>query len=217
VRKLFVLLVLMLLNAVAFGQHEPAHPPSTDTSHTQPADAAEAHNGDAHGGAHEEKSYFGIPGGVLKLLNMLLFFGLLGWFVGRPIKAGLSARREKIRQDLQEARDRREKADRMAADIQGRITRLEDEVALILTRAGEEGERQKEELIAAANAEAEKILRSARAEVDARLKLARKELTDYAGELAAERARSLLEETLTDSDRRKIFDESLQDIAEERS
>lgn len=213
-RKPFVLLLLILLNSVAFGQHEPAHPPATDTSHAQPA---EAHNGDSHGGGHEEKSYFGIPGGVLKLLNMLLFFGLLAWFVGRPIKAGLISRREKIRQDLQEARDRREKADRMAADIQGRITRLEDEVALILKRAGEEGERQKEELIAAANAEADKILRSARAEVDARLKLARKELTDYAGELAAERARSLLEETLTDSDRRKIFDESLEDIAEERS
>ena len=206
-----VFLCMLLISGAAVAQE---HVQPGDVAHGAEKAAQEvAHPGETHGDP-EERTFLGLPTWIWKLVNMLLFFGFLGWLIRKPISSGLQSRRERIRQDLQEARERREKSDRMAEDIQARLTRIEGEVDLILQRAAEEGERQKKELIVAAHEEAEKILRSARVEVDARVKQARKELTDYAGELAAERAHRMIEKSLTDADRRKLFDESLESIAE---
>jgi F0F1-type ATP synthase membrane subunit b/b' len=72
-------------------------------------------------------------------------------------------------------------------------------------------------MIAAAQAEAQKILQAARSEVENRIKHARHELTEYAGELASQRAESILREKITDEDRRKLFAESVHDVEEAQS
>lgn len=210
--------VAILVAMTAFAQHEQEPQPGS-AAHAEEQETHQAVNpGEPHGEEHQaERTYFGIPGWILKFINLLLFIGLLVWLLRKPMKRALQGRGERIRAELAEARERREKSDRMAEEIQSRLDKLEDEVALILGRAEEEGERQKQELIAAANEEAERILRNARNEVDARVKLARKELTDYAGELAAQRAHQILRESMTEGDQRKIFEQSLDDVAGERS
>ncbi len=148
---------------------------------------------------------------------MILFLGVLGWVLSGPVKKALGERRLQIQADAGEARARRLKADQLATDIQARLTQIEADVAAIHQRAQTEGERQKKELIAAAEAEAQKILQSARNEVDNRLKRARQELTEYAGELATQRAEQILRETVTDKDRERLFEDSVRDVAEARS
>jgi F-type H+-transporting ATPase subunit b len=215
-RLLFIL--LLLATPVLFAQtdssggsaahgaeteaHEVAHP--TETPHTG-------------GGGHTEKTYFGIPGWILKIANMLLFIGVLVYFVGGPVKKMFAERTEAIRVASVEARERREKADRMAGDIQARLAAIEAEVRAIHERAATEGERQKRELMAAAEAEAQKMLANARTEVDNRLKNARTELTEFAGQLASQRAEAILREKITEQDQKKLFQESLQEVAEVRS
>ena len=170
----------------------------------------------AHGAErpHEESRFLGLPYWIWKLINMLLFFGFLAWVLGGPVKRGFANRGEQIRRQAEEARERRSKADAMARDIQSRLARLDSDLRAILERAKAEGERQKEEMIAAARAEAQKILQAARSDVDNRIKHARHELTEYAGELAAQRAENILREKITDEDRRKLFAESLHDVEE---
>lgn len=167
--------------------------------------------------SHAPRTYFGINENILKFLNMVLFFGLLAYLLAGPIKKAFNERGGTIRSQLAEAKVRREKAGSFAADMDERLRKLETEVAQILERAQEEGDRQKRELIAAGEAEAQKILATARNEVDARLKAARKELTDYAGQLAADRAKAILEQSLTDADRRRLFAESVEQIGQVRS
>ena len=169
----------------------------------------------AHGGhEHPARTYFGIPGWVLKTLNMVVFFGLLGFAIRKPVANALAARSEQIRRDMAEARQRHQKSDQMAGEIQARLTAIEEDVRGIRERAEAEGQRQRQELIAAAEAEAAKILQAARNEVDNRLKSARRELTEYAGQLATERAESILRETITEADQRKLFEESLRQVGE---
>ena len=166
------------------------------------------------GEAHLEKTYWGIPGWILKLANMLLFVGVLVYFIGGPVKKAFRERGEAIRRAAEEARERRAKSDQVASDIQARLTSIEQEVRTIHERALAEGERQKRELIAAAEAEAKKILATARNEVDNRLKHARKELTEYAGELAAQRAETILRDKITEQDQKNLFQESLREVRE---
>lgn len=203
-RRLLILLLLLVVPAVVRAQQNP-----------QPAAHETAHPAESHGGEGEApKTYFGIPGWILKIVNMLLFIGVLIYFVGGPVKKAFAERAEAIRRSIEEARERRVKADQMAADIQARLGQIEQEVRAIRERAEAEGERQKRELIAAAEAEAAKILQAARNEVDARVKHARIELTEFAGQLASERAEAILRERINENDQRKIFQDSLREVGE---
>lgn len=215
-RKLILLFIVLIIAAPVFAQHGEN---ANDVAHgSEKAAHKVAHPAEGHGEGHEApKTYFGIPGWILKLVNMIVFFGVLGWLIGGPVKGAFAARSEQIRRAADEARTRREKADQMASDIQSRLAQIEDELRAIRDRAEAEGERQKRELIAAAEAEAQKILAAARNEVDNKLKRARHELTEYAGELASERAEALLRDKINDKDRHNLFADSVKELEGVRS
>ncbi len=211
-RRLFFAVLLAIFPLIAIAQ--PTSP--TDIAHGSEKVAHEVAPGAQEHG-EEEAKFLGVPAWVFKLINMVAFIALLGYLIGRPAKGALTDRGAAIRNTAEEARTRREKADRVAADIQARLTQLEDELRAIRERAEQEGERQKRELIAAAEAEAARILQNARSEVDSRLKHARHELTEYAGQLATERAEQILRERITPDDQAKLFKESLKQVEEVQS
>ncbi len=212
-----VLILLILITPALFAQVDKSG--GTAAHGAEKAAHGEAHpqEGAAPGAEHHEQTYFGIPGWILKIANMLLFIGVLAYFVGGPVKKAFAERSAAIRRASDEAKERRVKADQMASDIQARLAAIEQEVKAIHERAQAEGERQKRELIASAEAEAQKILAAARTEVDNRLKHARHELTAYAGQLASERAEQILREKITAEDQQKLFQESLREVGEVRA
>jgi F-type H+-transporting ATPase subunit b len=212
VRTALVALILTLFAVFVLAQKPESQQPNAVAHGAEKAGHNAAHSESTEGGPHEGPKFLGLPAWIWKLANMIAFIAFLTWMVGGPVKRGLASRHEQIRREAEEARERRAKADQMAADIQARLTQLEEEVRLIRERAQVEGEKQKQELIAAAEAEAQKILQGARSEVDNQLKHARHELTEYAGELASERAEQLLREKITDADRQKLFRESLKEV-----
>lgn len=213
-RAAAIALVVMLCVAFACAPKPESQQPNEIAHGSEKVGAETAHPGENAGGPHEGPKFLGLPSWIWKLANMIAFLAFLGWAIGGPVRRALAARHEEIKRESEEARERRAKADQMAADIQKRLSQLEQELRTISERARVDGERQKRELIAAAEAEAQKILQSARSEVDNRLKHARHELTEYAGQLASERAEQLLREKITDSDRKKLFRESLGEVEE---
>lgn len=216
-RKLLLVLSVLsvLFVPLAYAQE---HPQPGDVAHGTEKEAHKtAHPTEEHGGAGEApKTYFGIPAWILKTANMLLFIGVLVYFVRKPLKSAMAERSAAIRRAADEAKERRVKADQMAGEIQARLAAIENDVKAIHQRAEAEGEKQKRDLIAAAEAEAAKILQAARNEVDNRLKHARHELTEYAGELAAQRAEQILREKITEDDQKRLFQDSLQQVSEVR-
>lgn len=173
----------------------------------------EAHAEEEHG-AHEERTYFGIPGWILKLANMILFLGLLGWLLKGPILNLFRDRKQTIRTRLSEADLRRERSERMSEEIEERLAKVEGEIEAIRQRAEEEGRRQGEQILESSDREAEKILNSARSEIDQRLSHARRELKAYAAELATERAHGLVESSIDERDKAALFKQSVERIRE---
>jgi len=206
---LVLVLVVASLGAFAAQEHT-----SAETHESATAQTAEHGDAGEHGGEHAEKTYLGIPAWVLKAVNVIAFIGLLVFLMKNPIMNAFAERKAEIRRKLAEAEERRAKADNMAADIEARLGQIEKEVESILTRAREEGEKQKGEIVAAAERESEKILTAAKSQIDQRVKQARRELTEYAGVLATQKARALVESNLNDDDRQKIFEESVRSVKE---
>lgn len=215
----FAAIVMIAFAAPAFAEPQHGEIPGQAAAHgAEDVVHEEVHEGDDSGGAgHAPKTYFGIPAWILKLVNLALFVSLLVWLLGGPIRRSFAERRAGIQRELALAEERRAKTDSLAADIQSRLEEIEVQVAAILARAKEEGERQREEMIQAADLEAQKILAQARAEVDARTKAARQQLAEYARELAVQRAASMLEGSITDADRTRLFDEGVAQVSEVRS
>ena len=216
-KRLLFAVALLIIALAAFGQKPESQQPNDIAHGAEKASHEVAHPGQEHGGPHEQPKFWGLPAWIWKLANMLAFFAFLGWLIGGPVKRALASRHEAIQREAEEARERRAKADQMVIDIQARLTQLEIDIRNIHERAQAEGERQKREMVAAAEAEAQKILQNARNEVDNRLKHARHELTEYAGQLATERAEQILREKITDADKQKLFRESLNEVEEAHS
>jgi F-type H+-transporting ATPase subunit b len=214
-RTASIALLVVLLAAFAYAANPQA--PDKVAHGGEKVEAKAAHPGEEEGGPAEGAKFLGLPAWIWKLANMLAFFAFLVWALRGPVKGAIASRHEQIQRELLEARERRAKADEMARDIQARLSRLDGELRAISERALSEGEKQKREMISAAEAEAQKILQSATNEIENRLKHARHELTEYAGQLASERAEQLLREKITDADRQKLFRESLSEVEGARS
>ena len=214
-RAAAIALLVVLLGAFAYADNPQA--PNNIAHGAEKVGSHAARPGEPEGGPTEGSRFLGLPAWIWKLMNMLAFIAFLVWALRGPVKGALASRHDQIQRELIEARERRAKADELARDIQARLSRLDGDLRAISERALSEGERQKREMIAAAEAEAQKILQSARNEIDNRLKNARHELTEYAGQLASERAEQLLREKITDADRQKLFRESLSEVEGARS
>ncbi len=216
-RRLLLIILLLVITPVLFAQVDKSGGSAAHGAESETHEKVHPEEGAAAGAEHHEKSYFGIPGWILKIANMVLFIGVLAWLAGGPVKKAFADRTQAIRAAAVEARERREKADRMAGEIQARLAAIEAEVRAIHERAATEGERQKRELMTAAEAESQKMLAAARNEVENRLKHARTELTEFAGLLASERAEAILREKITEQDQKKLFQESLHEVGEVHS
>ena len=128
-RRGLLVLLLLLVPAIVFAQKSHTNDANNVAQGAEKGAHEQTHPNEAHGeGLEAPKKYFGIPGWILKLANMILFFGVLAYFVGGPVKTAFAERSAAIRRAADEARDRREKSDQMASQIQARLSAIESEV-----------------------------------------------------------------------------------------
>jgi len=159
-----------------------------------------------------EGTHLGVPDGIWKLANFVLFFGLLAYLAARPAREAFRSRREGIVNRAKEARQKREEAARTEETIREKIAALEKEVAEFDRRTREDGERERRELEQRAETEAVRILDQARHEVRNQGEAARRDLAAFAGELAVDLAARQLEGSLDDAARKRFFDQAVDEI-----
>jgi F-type H+-transporting ATPase subunit b len=157
--------------------------------------------------------FLGIPVEIWKTANLVLFLGLLVYFLGKPFNRFFRKRREDLDELLDRAKTDREQALALAAEMRSRLSKLEAEVVAIRLRGAEEGEAEKAAQLAAAEKDAENLLRNAAEEIDRRLASAKQELAREASDLAVSRAKEILSQSITDEDRRRLLEDSVLKIS----
>ncbi|HEX6199655.1 MAG TPA: F0F1 ATP synthase subunit B [Thermoanaerobaculia bacterium] len=159
----------------------------------------------------------GLPAWIWMLANLVLFFGVLGYFLGPPIARFLEARGRRIDEELAEARERRAEAAALTAGLGDQIARLEEQIRELLERAETEGRREHDAVLAQAETEAERLLAQARGEIDHRVAQARQELERYTVALAARLAREQLEREVGPAEKKRLFRANLARLEREAS
>ena len=113
--------------------------------------------------------------GPWKIVNFLIFVGLIGWFVTRSAPRFFQARSSDIQKAIREATGLKMDADLRYSDIDEKMASLGDEVERIRRQAEIEIEREHQRLNQQTEAEVRRIEQNAGNEIDAlRLEAARR-------------------------------------------
>jgi F-type H+-transporting ATPase subunit b len=157
----------------------------------------------------ESATFLGLPRWVWLWLNLLLFLGILGYFIVPGIRQFLESRSKEIASNLERARTQQEEARRMKQDLSGQIETLRREMDELIKRTEVDAERERAEILAQAERERERLLQQTQQEIELRTGLARKELQRYAAELASSLARERIEREVDPEKLERLFDQSL--------
>lgn len=155
------------------------------------------------------ETFLGLPTWLWMSINLVLFFGFLGYLLVPPISRYLDSRGEKIRTDLAAARERRAEVANLQATLGAKVAELEAQMDEVRERADREGHREREEVLAQAERERERLLSQAGSEIDHRVAQARQELKDATAALAAQLAREQIEGRLDEPARHRLFERNL--------
>jgi F-type H+-transporting ATPase subunit b len=155
--------------------------------------------------AAEEGNKWGPWLEIGKVLNLLLVAAVLVWALRKPLSNFFASRSQTIRDQLAEAQKARLEAEAKLAEIESRMSRLDDEIHEIKLAAEREAKEEYQRLLTAAEQDAGKIVERSRQEINGITRAAQQELKIHVAELSVQMAEEKIRGEITDADRGRIF------------
>jgi F-type H+-transporting ATPase subunit b len=121
---------------------------------------------------------------VLYSIDFAIIALAIGWVWKKNIPAAFRARTTSIRKTMDEAQAASAEANRRLGDIEGRLAKLDQEIANMRSSAEAEAAAEEARIRAAAEEDSRKIVASAQAEIESATRGAQRDLKAYAAELA---------------------------------
>src|ERR1700733_6546735 len=129
------------------------------------------------------QAYWGCVG-----LNFSVVFGTIVVMLRKRLPGYFTGRTSTIQKGIEEARKASEEARVRLADVEGRLSRLDAEIAAMKREADENAKAEEQRILAAGEEERRRIVVSAEQEIEMTANAARRELKSYVSELAIELA-----------------------------
>lgn len=149
-----------------------------------------------------------------RCLNFAVTFGLLAYFVTKPLRNGLAGRRQGIEKALAEAEQARTEAEARFAEYDRKLAKAAEEIEAIHDEIRREGELEGQKIVANAHEMAEKIKAEAKKSAANEVARARAELQREAAHMAVAIAEELLKKSFTPQDQDRLVNEYMQKVGE---
>jgi F-type H+-transporting ATPase subunit b len=164
-------------------------------------------------GGEGEPAWYNYPGWeAWKFFNLILFFGILFYFLRRPISESLVARREAIRRELIKAQAERDEALAKLGEVEARLARLDAEVESVRAQAQREAAEERERIARSTDEEMRKLREQARREIESTGKAARQELRKYAADQSVRLAEELIGRNIRAEDDARLMGEYVEGL-----
>lgn len=137
---------------------------------------------------------------LARVVNLLLFIGLMYYFLRRPLGEAFRGSQEGIRRDLMRAEEERNAAVAKLEEVEGRLARLDAEVEAIRVQAQREASEERERIERSTEEEIRKIREQARREIESASKAARMELRVYTAEQSVKLAEEMIRREIRSED-----------------
>ena len=149
---------------------------------------------------------------IAKLVNLLLFVGLMFYFLRRPIIEAFRGRQESIRSELMHAEEERAAAEARLQEVEGRLARLDAEVEAIRANAQKDAAEERARVGRATEAEIRKIREQARREIESAAKAARAELRTFTAEQSVKLAEEMIRRDIRPEDDAHLAREYVEEL-----
>lgn len=149
---------------------------------------------------------------IAKLFNLLLFIGVMFYFLRRPIKEAFGARQRNIREELMRAEEEKAAAVAQLEEVEGRLARLDSEMEAIRAQAQKEAAEERLRIERATEDEMRKIREQARREIESAAKAARAELRAFAAEQSVQMAEEMIRRDIRPEDDARLAKEYVTEL-----
>ena len=149
-----------------------------------------------------------------RVLDFGLMAVLLVYLLTKPIRNGLTGRREGIEKALSDAVAAREAAEAKFAEYDTKLSKASAEIEEMSAAIRREGELEQERLLANAHEMAQKITAEAEKTAESEILRARTELRQEASRLAIVLAEELLKKQINAGDQQRLVDEYVSKVGE---
>lgn len=145
----------------------------------------------------------------LRIVNILIFIGIIWKFAGKFIKDGLVGRRDRVAAELKELEERKVKAAEELKAMRERVAKVETDCQAILEESRIQAEAQRKAILDKANATARQITDQARRVAESEMRLIVAEMRGELADLVTEAAQRQLSRTLDTAEQEKLIDKYL--------
>ena len=146
---------------------------------------------------------------IFRLMNFGVLVGVLIFLLRKPMAKALEARRQGIRDQLDDLEKQKQEAERQLAEYKERFGRLDEEVEKIVADYIQQGEAAKAKILEEAKAGAEKLREQAKKNIEHEFQTAKQQLKAEMAEQAVAMAEEIIKEHIKDEDQNRIIDEYL--------
>ncbi len=160
---------------------------------------------------------FAAEGGELpRVVNFAVLATILVLVLRKPLADFLNAKTTQIRTELQEASSRETNADVARKRAEELLASLDREVQKAKEEARRAAQAERDRILRTAGQEASRLREIARKEIEAEVEAGRRKLFARATELSVDLARKKLSSSMTDADRDRLIDRSVDILGRRR-
>jgi len=149
---------------------------------------------------------------VWTIITFLIVLAILRVTAWRPLLGALTAREDKIRNSLDDARKAQQQAQALLDENRKQLALAEEQSQRIIREGRDMADRLKAEILEKANASARSAVDQAREEIQREKESALTQLRSEVADLAIQAAGKILDENLDPAKQRKIVDAVIRDI-----
>jgi F0F1-type ATP synthase membrane subunit b/b' len=172
-------------------------------------------------GMAEDGKWWDYPGFELwRFVNLFIFVGaalLLHRRFGRPISEAFRQRRKRIQLELETAKSERDVAVAKLAEVEARLSKLDEELAKIRTEAAREAAAERNRIQEMTDRDIERMRDQARKEITSAGKTAEMELRRFAAAQSVRLAEVIIRQRLSSDEDARLIRASVEQIAGGRS
>jgi len=151
---------------------------------------------------------------LFRTLNFVVMFGLLAYFVTKPLRKGLAERRQGVQNNIQDAQKVKSDAEAKFAEYESKLNKASAEIEDIYASIRREGELEREKILANAQEMAEKIKADAERSAANEIERAKADLQREAAAMAVKIAEDLLKKNVKTEDQVRLVNDYMQKVGE---
>lgn len=151
---------------------------------------------------------------VLMLIAVITLFFFASYFFFNPAREFLKKRQEKIKADLDDAKDNREKAEALKTEYEAKLRDIDKQAEAILSEARKKAMNNEASIVAKAKEEAGSIIQRANTEAELEKKRVADDVKKEMVAVAASMAEKVIGEKMDGSIQDRLVDDTLKEIGD---